>query len=170
MVKVWKTIANAVTVVSTGSPSDGLGGDNGSESSTSVMAFIASQKQTTAEKDGEDWVVDEIVVAGEDSDPRYGQSGHSGSERDTTTRSRHSSSAASVHRDTTATHGSASTASYNQSGTWSWIRRVGWPGVQAFFNPCFEDPEQEKDFQKLAWYSTKAWALCVTIFLSLDVI
>lgn len=163
--KALKAVKNAVTVVSTGSPSDGLGPHEGSESSTSVSAFIASQKQTTAEKDGNDWVVDEIVVAGDDSDPRYGQSGHSGSERDTTTRSRHSSSAGGSVRRGTEAHGTESAEEYYQSGYWDWIRLVGWPTVLVFFNPRFEDPEQESDFQKLSWFTTKAWALCVCCLL-----
>lgn len=156
VVKLLKEVVNRVTVVSTGSPSDGLGGD-GTESSTSVSAFIASQRQTTAEKDGSDWVVDEIVVAGDDSDPRYGQSG---SERDTTTRSKHSGSAGGSIRRSAGGHGAASAdANYHQGGYWSWVRLVAWPNVKVFFDPRFEDPEQENEFQKLSWYSSKPWAL-----------
>ncbi|KAJ8094329.1 hypothetical protein PM082_006869 [Marasmius tenuissimus] len=136
---------------STGSPSDGLGGD-GTESTTSTPAFIASQKLITAEKDGEDWKVDEVVVAGGDVDHWKRVE----SERGTTTGgSPGQSDADSVRNERLeAWRDSPSNMHYSPS-----VRtRVNsvWISVKYFFDSRFEDEAAEMDFKKLNWYSSKA--------------
>ncbi|KAL0574212.1 hypothetical protein V5O48_007732 [Marasmius crinis-equi] len=153
---------------STGSPSDGLGGDGTESSGTSTTAFIASQKQITAEKDGEDWTVDEVVVSGGDVDHwRQVES-----ERDTTTGGTpEHSETGSVHngpaqrwRDNT------SSSQYNGYHAPSIRTRMKgvWRSVLYFFDSRFEDEAAEVDFKKLSWYSTKPFAFYFSIFLVLN--
>ncbi|KAF9262589.1 hypothetical protein L218DRAFT_929000 [Marasmius fiardii PR-910] len=148
----------------TGSPSDGLGGD-GTESTTSTSAFIAAQKQITAEKDGEDWKVDEVVVTGEDVD-RWKRLG---SERDTTTggtpgQSDNGSVRNNRTRDTPSSQGGNI---YHPPSLRSKAKYV-WSYVENFFFPTFEDEHAESDFKKQNWYSTKAIAFYASLYLVLN--
>lgn len=135
----------------TGSPSDGFGGD-ASESSTSTSAFVAAQKLISAEREGEDWEINETVITGNGE--------HLQNERDTTTGSPfHSDSGGSFVRP-------GEHDSYDGDGNYAYHRptlrsKIYWYGLQVvlFFNQKFDESQTEVDFRKLRWYSTKAWAL-----------
>ncbi|KAJ4471450.1 hypothetical protein J3R30DRAFT_3299322 [Lentinula aciculospora] len=131
----------------TGSPSDGLGGD-GTESSTSTSVFVAAQKLLSAEKDGEDWEINETVITGETLELLR-------NERDTGSPFRSDSGGGSVSKHS-GENGDSNYA-YHPPSLRSKIR---WFGLQvvSFFNQKFDDPHTELDFRKLRWYSTKAWA------------
>ncbi|KAJ3826101.1 hypothetical protein F5880DRAFT_1476939 [Lentinula raphanica] len=141
----------------TGSPSDGLGGD-GTESSTSTSVFIAAQKLLTAEKDGEDWEINEIVINGENPEIIR-------NERDTGSPFRSDSGGGSIskHSGTNAD----SNYAYHPPSLRSKMRWIG-SQIMAFFNQKFDDPQTELDFRKLHWYSTKAWAFYGSLFLVLN--
>ncbi|KDQ54456.1 hypothetical protein JAAARDRAFT_696446 [Jaapia argillacea MUCL 33604] len=155
----WRDLLRTLTTASTGTPSDGLG--DVSEGSTSVPAFLASQKQAGTEKDGGDWFVNEVVVTGDDDQHR-----HLGSEKGTTTR-QSESGAGSMHRGVAGTNESPGSHHY-QGGILEWIQWRFWPTVHTFFDPKFEDEERELDFQKLTWYSTKSLSFYASLFLVLN--
>ncbi|KAG7091392.1 hypothetical protein E1B28_010430 [Marasmius oreades] len=148
----------------TGSPSDGLGGD-GTESTTSTSAFIAAQKQISAEKDGEDWRVDEVVVTGEDVD-RWKRLG---SEKDTTTGGTPGQSdSGSIRNNRTRNSPSSQGGNVYQPPSLRTKAKHIWSFVENFFNPTFEDEHAEADFKKQNWYSTKAIAFYASLYLVLN--
>lgn len=99
---------------STGSPSDGLGKE--SDSGASFSTFLASQAQLDREREDQDWVLDEVVVTGEESDHKHG------SEKGTTTRQSESEHAASLHRGQ-AGH-TQDMGQPDTSGLWGYMRYV----------------------------------------------
>ncbi|KAJ4464902.1 hypothetical protein C8J55DRAFT_493715 [Lentinula edodes] len=144
--KVVELIQTAIRAP-TGSPSDGLGGD-GTESSTSTSVFIAAQKLLSAEKDGEDWEINETVINGEKPELyRY--------ERDSGSPFRSDSGGGSISRHS----GENGDSNYAYRPP-SLRTKLQWFGllVNSFFNQKFDDPQTELDFRKLRWYSNKAWA------------
>ncbi|KDQ62199.1 hypothetical protein JAAARDRAFT_203396 [Jaapia argillacea MUCL 33604] len=149
----WRRVARKIAVASTGAPTDGLG--EVSETSTSVPAFLAAQKQASTEKDGGEWFVDEIVVSGEDSQYRP-----LGSERGTTRPSE--SGDGSIRR------GYSADSHHYTGGAAEWIKWRAWPAILSFFDPSFEDAETEEDFQKQLWYTTKPVCFVASLYLILN--
>ncbi|KAJ3995246.1 hypothetical protein F5050DRAFT_1573979 [Lentinula boryana] len=145
------------TLAPTGSPSDGLGGD-GTESSTSTSVFIAAQKLLTAEKDGDDWEINETVIDGENPELIR-------NERDTGSPFRSDSGGGSISKHS----GENGDSNYGYHPP-SLRSKIHWFGLQAvsFFNQEFDDPQTELDFRKLHWYSTKAWAFYGSLYLVLN--
>ncbi|KAK7029538.1 hypothetical protein VNI00_014415 [Paramarasmius palmivorus] len=154
--RAWQFAIHAPT----GSPSDGMG--DGSESTSSTAAWVASQKQLTAEKDGDNWKVDEVVVTGEvDHVVKIG------SERTTT-----GSAGSPGHSDTDSIHerrhGSPSgSGAYRPPSIRTKILGV-WDHVYMFFDASFDDKNTESDFRKLNWYSTKSFAFYGSLYLILN--
>ncbi|KAJ3980733.1 hypothetical protein F5890DRAFT_1557434 [Lentinula detonsa] len=141
----------------TGSPSDGLGGD-GTESSTSTSVFIAAQKLLTAEKDGEEWEINETVINGENPELLR-------NERDTGSPFRSESGGGSISKHS----GENGDSNYGYHPP-SLRSKIHWSGLQiaSFFNQKFDDPQTELDFRKLHWYSTKAWAFYGSLYLVIN--
>ncbi|KAJ3794332.1 hypothetical protein GGU11DRAFT_322793 [Lentinula aff. detonsa] len=141
----------------TGSPSDGLGGD-GTESSTSTSVFIAAQKLLTAEKDGDDWEINETVINGENPELLR-------NERDTGSPFRSESGGGSISKHS----GENGDSNYGYHPP-SLRSKIHWFSLQvvSFFNQKFDDPQTELDFRKLHWYSTKAWAFYGSLYLVLN--
>lgn len=135
---------------STGSPSDGLGRD-ASDSGASFSTFLASQAQLDREKEDADWVLDEVVVTGEEAEHKHG------SDKGTTTRQSESEVAGSIHRGNERHSGHSDTR--NESGPLGYIRYTLWPTLCFFFDPKFEEPAKEAEYKKLVWYSNKRLAL-----------
>ncbi|KAH7870098.1 uncharacterized protein C8R40DRAFT_666463 [Lentinula edodes] len=154
--KVVELIQTAIRAP-TGSPSDGLGAD-GTESSTSTSVFIAAQKLLSAEKDGEDWEINETVINGENPELLR-------NERDSGSPFRSDSGGGSISRHS-GENGDSNYAYHPPS-----LRtKLHWLTMQinSFFNQKFDDPQTELDFRKLRWYSTKAWAFYGSLFLVLN--
>ncbi|EIM79723.1 uncharacterized protein STEHIDRAFT_126395 [Stereum hirsutum FP-91666 SS1] len=172
-----RQVLSKITSASTGSPSDGLNND-GSESSASASTSLgglisAGQRHTAAEKDGGDWVLDEVVVDGEGGD-RPGTHVH-GSEKDTGTKQSESGqgSVRGVHGGYEGgSRSGGSTDAWDTGrdtgGLWGLLRWRLWPVMAEFFDPRFEDPAFEEDYQKQMWYSTKAFAFYGSLYLVLN--
>lgn len=155
-----------LTSASTGTPSDGLGGGDGSESSASIIAnFHAAARQQNSEKSGADWELDEIIVNNEPEEAEDSDSQHkpafttaTGSEKGTV------SQTGSLKRNF-----DRRDSGNSESGYSSWVRGHLWPYVVTFFNPHFEEPcayrvcipriavrltlrsAREMDYQKQEW-------------------
>ncbi|KAH7102227.1 hypothetical protein BKA62DRAFT_121650 [Auriculariales sp. MPI-PUGE-AT-0066] len=140
---------------STGSPSDGLGKET--SSSASFSTFLASQAQLDREREDQDWVLDEVVVTGEESDHKHG------SDKGTTTRQSESEHAGSLHRGYGAP--SAQFDMPDTTGVWGFLRWVLWTEIVEFFEPRFEDSAKEDEYQKQVWYSNKRLAFFLSLFL-----
>ena len=133
---VFKRMLHKFTSASTGTPSDGLGGD-GSESSASVIAnFHAASRQQNSEKNGADWELDEIIVEhepvdGEDHDSQHRAqfTTNAGSEKGTLSQN------GSLRRNFDRRNSGNSDSGYS-----SWVRGHLWPYIVTFFNPHFEEP------------------------------
>ncbi|THU98020.1 hypothetical protein K435DRAFT_828505 [Dendrothele bispora CBS 962.96] len=161
-----KYIIQSAIRTSTGSPSDGLGGE-GSESTTSTSAFIAAQAQIIAETDGADWTVDEIIVKGDEVDAlRYLGSSSGGSPLHSDRGSlQNESHAYSEDRPELKRNGrSESSTIAGILDVYKSFEKV----VRHFFDQSFEDEEREVEFQKLNWYSTKPWAFYGSLYLVIN--
>lgn len=147
----WRGLVRQVNSPSSGSPSDGLDEVSASESSVPTLKNTNNRDQ-----DDSDWVVDEIVVAGET------ENSHHKSEHGTNTGTRPSDTS-SIH------HFSIVEEDLYRGGVYSWLRWRAWPAVYTFFEPRFEDRDREMEFQKQAWYQSKSLAfyasLCEYCFL-----
>ncbi|KZT58102.1 hypothetical protein CALCODRAFT_468890 [Calocera cornea HHB12733] len=155
-----------ITSPSTGSASDGLGPMEPSESSSSVGARIGTKgagELEKEEKDNIDWRVDEVVVSGELE--ALGTTTRAGG---TTTGSDRHSDAGGSHGDGGFSHSGPTDDSHQAHGTWAVLRYRMWPVICAFFNPVFESPERELEFQKQNWYSTKKPAFAYAMYLVLN--
>ncbi|KAK7472046.1 hypothetical protein VKT23_000157 [Stygiomarasmius scandens] len=161
--KVKSAIQKAIRT-STGSPSDGLGGE-GSESTTSTSAFIAGQQQIMAESEGADWTVDEVIVKGDEVDVlRYLGSSSGGSPLH--------SDRGSIHNEYPAMgDGSDLRRSRSESSTMAEILNVYRTlekQFRHFFDQKFEEEDREEEFRKLNWYSTKPWAFYGSLYLVIN--
>ncbi|KDQ57180.1 hypothetical protein JAAARDRAFT_207498 [Jaapia argillacea MUCL 33604] len=156
--KVLKNLLKRIVNASTGTPSDGLGEPS---ESTATPPSAAVQRQAAAEKNGADWCIDEVVVAGGDPPHHHpdpdGPMGPRSESGDNSTR-HHGGDG--IH-DLTGLH-------HYQGGFLEWLKWRLWPMILTFFNPCFEDPAQERDFQKQSWHSTKALSFYASLFLVLN--
>ncbi|EJD41678.1 hypothetical protein AURDEDRAFT_105975 [Auricularia subglabra TFB-10046 SS5] len=162
--ETWKSWVGRImrkwVQASTGSPSDGLGRD-ASDSGASFNTFLASQAQLDREKEDCDWVLDEVVVTGDEAD------GHrQGSEKGTTTRQSESEVAGSLHR----VQGSQWEGETHRdtSGLRGFVRYVLWPNLVDFFDPRFEDEAKEQEYQKQVWYSNKKLAFAASLYLYIN--
>ncbi|KZO96568.1 hypothetical protein CALVIDRAFT_549576 [Calocera viscosa TUFC12733] len=154
-----------ITSPSTGSASDGLGPMEPSESSSSAGARVSARGAGDLEKEDKeniDWRVDEVVVSGE-----LEAMGTNTRQGGTTSGSDRHSDAGGSHRDADVSH-SGPTDDSHAKGTWGVLRYRIWPVICAFFNPEFENPERELEFQKQNWYSTKKPAFAYAMYLVLN--
>ncbi|KZV89958.1 hypothetical protein EXIGLDRAFT_838129 [Exidia glandulosa HHB12029] len=158
--RTWRNILPTMfrrwVQASTGSPSDGFGRD-ASDSGASFSTFLTNQQQLDREKEDADWVLDEVVVNGEEAEHKHG------SDKGTTTRQSESEVAGSVHRGTEhhSTHGDFR----DTRGPMGFIRYTLWPNVCYFFDPKFEDLAKEAEYRKLVWYGNKKLAFFASLFL-----
>ncbi|VDB95608.1 unnamed protein product [Peniophora sp. CBMAI 1063] len=166
--RILKRVLHKFTSASTGTPSDGLGGGDGSESSASIIAnFHAASRQQNSEKNGADWELDEIIVDNEDegagadhdSQHRPHLTANTGSEKGTV------SQTGSLKRNF-----DRRDSGNSESGYSSWVRGHLWPYVVTFFNPHFEEPSRELDYQKQEWYTNKRLAFYASLYLYLNMI
>lgn len=144
-------MVSRITSASTGSPSDGLNND-GSESSASASTTlgglsVSAQKQSAAEKDGADWVLDEVVVDGEGGDRpgTHNGNGH-GSERETGTKQSESGQGSlrggyGAHEGGSRSGGSTDAWDIGRDtgGLWGLLRWRLWPIMVEFFDPKFDE-------------------------------
>jgi hypothetical protein len=100
-----------------------------------------------------EWVVDEIVVSGEDPDER-----HSLSEKGTSTGTRLTDSGNSTHGEGNGA-GRYSDNSYYRPSFTSWLKYRAIPGIQHFFFLKFEEPDREAEYRAMTWWSSKPLAL-----------
>ncbi|KDQ57047.1 hypothetical protein JAAARDRAFT_194230 [Jaapia argillacea MUCL 33604] len=152
--RFWTGFGKKITQASTGAPSDGLG--DVSDISPPVPAFLAAQQQAAAEDDGRDWVVDEIVVTGEDD-----LHTRLDSDKDTISHRSELRSGSAYRQAFAGSH-------CCERGLFGWWRIRVWPAVYSFFNPKFEDPDAELEFQKQLWYTTKPVSFYASLYLLLD--
>jgi hypothetical protein len=148
----WRKWVSNWVSASTGTPSDGLDGGTASEGSTTT-GFMSAQRESANEKEEAEWVVDEIVVDGDDTEVHR----HLGSDKGTGTGTRRTESQASDHGG--GESHSIPPESYLTPGFQSWMRWRAWPMLYSFFDPRFDEPEREWEFQKLAWYTNKRFTL-----------
>ncbi|KAF5371180.1 hypothetical protein D9758_004219 [Tetrapyrgos nigripes] len=153
-------IHKAITT-STGSPSDGLGGNaEGSESTTST--FVTAQQSLKAERDGLPWKTDELVVKGDGLELTKYLGGSNSSD------SPYPSENSSVHAqqsepEQVPRRRFESPALSYIMGTFYSIEKH----VEKFFFPRFPEGQEdhEKEYQKMSWYTTKPWALFSSFYL-----
>lgn len=133
-----------------------------SEASSTFPAFV-SHDQRAAGKFGDDEnpFVDLVVVNGEE----FSQNKLLGSEKDTMTR-QSPSETGSVHGGPDSRFASGQSnrsqshaSAYQRWWVYNFTRYRMWPAFVDFFEPTFEDDEQEAEYQKMKWHATKPTAL-----------
>lgn len=138
-----------LTTASTGRPSDGL---RASSVGSAPSAFTTGTLQFKEKSEGVEWVIDEMFVSGE-----YAPTG-------TTDEQSFKGSAHTPEYYTNV----AGQAPSNIASTFKPLQMEYWTLiVKYFFDPAFEEPEDELSYQKEKWYSQKRWAAAACICKSL---